>query len=313
MNWSQFWAQIQSHVKLIYTYQNGNRGDFGHTLGGSGLGAGPRVKLGSKPESSQRPGVGSDLAMIPSMKTPKLLLAAALMSNLAAHHVEARKVRGQDYNPAPPARPVLESVQDLGVELKPKAKWQMTMTPVAGVAFSDATGSGTGDTRFKTGFSGGAWLDLGKSHWAISTGLLYKQMGFLEENNQIFRETQMDYLSLPVMAKWLLKDRWDRSNFYIKGGLLLSYLVSSNSYLEISRGNGIAPMTFNNPPSTEPRNSFDWGPSIALGGSFEIATGVLVTAEALYYRGLNPVFSINGNDWFNTGFTLSGGLTFPLL
>jgi len=228
-----------------------------------------------------------------------ILVLATVLTALPA----AAKKRGKDYE-LTPGRPVMESVADLGVSPTPKKKWQFAISPVLGASLSDAAGSGSDNTRMRPGFIGGGLVDIGKGHWYLNSGLLYRQAGFVEETQTLYRTVQLDYLSIPIMGKWSLVESLSRSTFYVKAGAMISLLLSQSMYSEVG------PYSFENDNANA--NDFDFGAIAGVGGSYKVADGVLITLEATYYRSIGTsVRDVRGN-WSNSTFQLLGGMTFPL-
>lgn len=215
----------------------------------------------------------------------------------------AAKKRGKNYEPTP-GRPVMESIAELGVDPTPRRNWQFAITPVVGTTVADVSGSGSDNTRVRAGFTGGGFVDLGKGHWYLNTGLLYRQAGFVEEQQNIYRNVSLDYISLPVMGKWSLAQDISRSTFYVKAGVMASLLVMQNVHTEWG------PYSFDSDDAKA--NSFDFGAIGGLGGSYKVADGVLITLEATYYRAIGTSIKDNRGNWSNSNFQLLTGMTFPL-
>lgn len=166
------------------------------------------------------------------------------------------------------------------------------------------------DPQNSNGPSGGALVDIGSRRLVIETGVLYRRMGFGNEN-VASRETPsvraneyftLDYVSLPISGKYYLELGRDFA-FFGKVGVMASNLVQGQ-YEYYTYDRELVTHTIDGISDKEFGAQGGIGARLSLSGRFELL------AEATYYRGLTPVFE--KSDLFNSGFNFSGGLAYRL-
>lgn len=171
------------------------------------------------------------------------------------------------------------------------------------------------DASYRTGFVGGAELHYQITQFGgASAGLFFDQMGSKNEGDadgeKVSLEQRLNYLTMPILATFNL----GYTNFQLKGGVNLSYLL--NAKVKYEDSTIPAGMTDSNPEADyyvhyEDTNTgvfhrFNMG--FALGASYEWRNIIL---DARYNFGLSNVYK-RDNKPSTRSFWLTLGYGFTL-
>lgn len=141
-----------------------------------------------------------------------------------------------------------------------------------GVNISNITSS---DMDSKTGFNVGLLAEMFlDEQFSLQPEVLYSTQGAELKNNNSSAKLNLEYISIPVMAKYYIVD-----GFNVQVGPQFSFLSKSELKGEI---NGLGSATLDVKDSTE---SFDFGVNFGLG--YELPVGLFV--DARYNMGLTKV------------------------
>ncbi len=183
------------------------------------------------------------------------------------------------------------SIQTESPYQKPKAS---RFTPEISLISSTFVGSDSNNARTLTKISIGANIDIGEGNLVTETGILFRQIGANEtaiiNSKSIDLETDLNYLSVPISAKYYFSNQHE-SSFFAKIGLAPSLLVAS----QLSD-------TTSSARSSDP-NAFAIDGLIGLGGKYQITEQIGLVLEVSYWRGLAPVYSstnIYTSNFINT-------------
>ena len=181
-----------------------------------------------------------------------------------------------------------------------------------GVNFATIGGDNTEDLESLTGFHLGALVEIPVTErFAIQPEVLYSAQGSKIENKILdvtaTAKSKLDYINLPVMAKYYVVD-----GLALEAGPQVGFLVSAESELDLD---GIDPTIaqaiedeFGSGDISDSVNSIDLG--LAVGASYRLPMGVFFGAR--YTLGLSDINDINGYDGKNQNnvFQLSAGYSF---
>lgn len=183
---------------------------------------------------------------------------------------------------------------------KPKAT---RITPELSMISSTFVGSGAQDSKSITKLAIGGNIDIGEQNLVTETGLLYRQVGANETASikSVLTpvETDLNYLTIPVAAKFYFSNQHE-SSFFAKAGLAPSLLVG-NQFIQST--------TVPKFRSADP-SSFAVDALVGLGGKFQLTNEIGLVLEISYWRGLTPVYS--GSSVYTSNFTNSLGLCIQL-
>lgn len=226
------------------------------------------------------------------MKT-KLTLTAFIfsLSSLALAQEETTKL--QDIGTSSTSIKVETPMQ------KPKATM---VTPELSVISSTFVGGGSNDAKSITKISVGGTIDIGESNLVTETGVLYRQIGAGEtvsiKSTATDVETDLNYLTVPIAAKYYFNNRHE-SSFFAKVGFAPSLLVG-NDIIETTHGPNVR--------NEDPR-AFAVDGLVGLGGKYQITEQVGIVLEVSYWRGLTSVYSganVYTSNFVNTiGFNIN--------
>ena len=180
-----------------------------------------------------------------------------------------------------------------------------------GVNFANFNGD-LDDADSRTGFHIGALVEIPVTErFSVQPEVLYSAQGAKIENKILdvtaTSKSKLDYINLPVMAKYYVVD-----GLALEAGPQVGFLVSAESELDLD---GIDPTIaqaiedeFGSGDISDSVNSIDLG--LAVGASYRLPMGVFFGAR--YTLGLSDINDINGYDGKNQNnvFQLSAGYSF---
>ena len=157
----------------------------------------------------------------------------------------------------------------------------------AGVNFSTYTGDNLSNVSGKVGFQVGAFAEIKLSDkFAVQPELLYSSLGAKFENPGVTLTNTVDYIVLPVMAKYYLAEA-----FSLEAGPQIGFLMSA----KLSASG-------NSTDVKENFNSTDFG--FNLGAGYDFTENISVGVR--YTLGLSNIAKDNGNDKIrNNNFALA--------
>lgn len=190
----------------------------------------------------------------------------------------------------------------------------------AGVNFANIGGDNTNGLDGLTGFHLGALVEIPVTErFAVQPEILYSAQGAKREITESFAsvsfkatgKTKLDYINVPIMAKFYLID-----GLAIEAGPQVGFLVKANTESKLDL-NGIDPtiaqLIEDNFESgdidiSDRTKSIDFG--VALGTSYRLNNGVFFGAR--YILGLSDINDIDGSNFKNQNnvLQLSAGYSF---
>ena len=186
---------------------------------------------------------------------------------------------------------------------------EITFGAKAGVNFSTIGGDETGDVESKTGFHIGAVAEIMISDkFSVQPELLYSAQGSKEVYTEDFGgidvkvedKAKLDYINLPIMAKYYVTD-----GLSIEAGPQIGFLISSKLESEYTLD---GETESNEIDIKEFTSGLDLGLGIGLG--YKVDSGLNFSAR--YNLGLSNVNDFSGSDLKNQNnvFQLSVGYMF---
>lgn len=176
----------------------------------------------------------------------------------------------------------------------------------AGVNFAKLTGDDVEDADGRTGFHVGGVAEIPVSEkFSVQPELVYSQQGLQRKTNEGEFKLKLDYLNIPVMAKFYVAD-----GFAIEAGPQFGFNVSAKSEVQVEGGNGneVSEIQRELEDTVE---GFDFG--FGGGISYKMATGLFF--QARYIIGLTSVYEASDEGLFqddlnNSNLSLSIGYMF---
>ena len=176
------------------------------------------------------------------------------------------------------------------------------LTPQIGINLSTITGDGqTSDSN--GGLTAGVTMDLGRGTLVFETGALYRQEGAKNSNHGVDLTLDLDYISVPLLAKYYFNGAEYNSPF-VSLGVMPSFLVSKKA--EVS-AYGYSDST----SSVEGVSSFVLDAMFALGGKFKASETTDIVIQGTYSRSLTSV-STNESGVANSVVGVTIGMGFNL-
>lgn len=178
-----------------------------------------------------------------------------------------------------------------------------------GVNFATFNGDNLGDVKSRTGFHIGALVEIPVSErfWIqpeilySAQGAKYKESGMeLGVNYSYDIEEKLDYIQVPIMAKFYIVD-----GLALEAGPQISFLVSSKGEYEGTIGN----VTVSDDRDLDDISKIDFG--LGVGASYRLPMGVFLGAR--YNFGLSNVNDSENADnqkIHNNVFQVSAGYSF---
>lgn len=149
----------------------------------------------------------------------------------------------------------------------------------AGVNFATITGDGTDDVDGKTGFHLGAIVEIPISEkFAFQPEILYSSQGSSEEDGGIDSKLNLNYINIPLMAKYYIAQ-----GLSLQAGPQIGFLASAKSKTE---GDGVEVEI----DADEFIKGIDFGLNFGLG--YQLAAGIFF--EGRYNLGLSDINDIDG-------------------
>lgn len=183
---------------------------------------------------------------------------------------------------------------------KPKAT---RITPELSLISSTFVGSDANNAKSITKISLGGTIDIGEGNLVTETGILFRQIGASEtptiNSKPLDVETDLNYMSVPVAAKYYFSNQHD-SSFFAKVGIAPSLLIG-NKLASATQG----PNFRNSDP-----NSFALDGLVGLGGKYQITSQIGIVLEASYWRAATPVYS--GSSIYTSNFVNTLGININL-
>lgn len=176
----------------------------------------------------------------------------------------------------------------------------------AGVNFAKLTGDDVEDADGRTGIHFGLVAEIPVSEkFSVQPELVYSQQGLQQDTPDGESKLKLDYLNVPVMAKFYVSD-----GFAIEAGPQFGFNVSAKSEIQIegADGNEISEIERELEDTVE---GFDFG--FGGGVSYKMATGLFF--QARYIIGLTSVYEASNEGIFqddlnNSTLSLSIGYMF---
>ncbi|MBN4057948.1 PorT family protein [Olleya sp. AH-315-K02] len=164
----------------------------------------------------------------------------------------------------------------------------------AGVNFATIAGDETNDVKSKTAFHVGAVVEIPISDsFSVQPELIYSSQGAKGDDNNSDVELKLDYINLPIMAKFYVSE-----GFSLEAGPQVGFLMSSKIE-ESGESEDLKNET----------SGIDFGLNLGLG--FKTETGLNFGAR--YNLGLSNIWDFEGSDNFknqNSALQIFIGFTF---
>ncbi|WP_327018593.1 porin family protein [Croceibacter atlanticus] len=143
-----------------------------------------------------------------------------------------------------------------------------------GVNFAKLTGDDVEDADGRTSFHVGAIVEIPVSdRFSVQPEVLYSGQGLQSEEDGIESKIKLDYINVPVLAKFYLTD-----GLSLEGGPQFGFLVNDEFEIEDSNGNSIEVEDLD-------AASFDLGAALGLG--YKFTNGLFL--QGRYVLGLSNV------------------------
>jgi len=165
----------------------------------------------------------------------------------------------------------------------------------------------------RSGIGAGLRLDIGRTDFVFETGLVYRQLGgpaylYSEEEarqrgltSRLESDIELNYLTVPLMAKYYLNGR-ENASFFVRGGLQPSALIYREARLRNSNSSGVKDISV--------FNDFDIVGALGVGFQIPINETTMIVMDGTYLRGFISVF--NTSSVYNNGFSGNIGLAILL-
>ena len=190
-------------------------------------------------------------------------------------------------------------VTQLALPAKAHAETAFTVAPVLGLSSFSIQGADISGSR--SGSLLGVQVDFPvMPNLLAETGLEYFQAG--AKNDSIFASTEyeLNYLAVPVGAKYFFADS---QTWYARGGLTLAYLMNAKSKTQVF---GVEQSS----DSKDQMNSFDILPYVGVGYAWQFTQGQTLNVDLNYTRGLLNVLKSGSSH--SQGFLLNVSYAFAL-
>lgn len=201
------------------------------------------------------------------------------------------------------AGPSLNVVDAQYSDLNPHHSLLSRVIPQASMAVSDYQTSAGAFVGIPN-YSFGVTTEIGRSHVALETGVLYRSMGGIFHNNDYSYTINNGYIGIPVEAKYYFGESAGRSNaVYVKGGAVPCFLVSKTASSDVD-GLEIADL---------PLSSFDLQGVFGVGDKIPVGSANDIMIELTYNRGYLNLVNSQSVTMFNEAVMLTAGFSFGLL
>lgn len=156
-----------------------------------------------------------------------------------------------------------------------------------GVNFAKLTGDDVEDTDGRTGLNLGLFAEIGVTEtFKVQPEVLYSQQGLQSDFEGGESKLKLDYINVPVMAKFYVAD-----GFALEAGPQFGFNVSSKYELQLQNSNGDE-IASAQKDVEDGVKKFDLG--IGGGVSYTMSSGLFL--QARYVHGLNSVYEGDSDD-----------------
>lgn len=157
------------------------------------------------------------------------------------------------------------------------SKLKVTFGAKAGVNFATIGGDDTGDTSSRTAFHIGGVAELAISEkFSVQPELLYSAQGAVEDFEGVDVDVKLDYLNIPIMAKYYVAD-----GFSVEAGPQIGFLLSA----EADGGGETVDLK-------DITNGIDFG--VGIGAGYKMESGLNFSAR--YNLGISNINDFEGSD-----------------
>lgn len=178
------------------------------------------------------------------------------------------------------------------------AQQRWSIGPRLGANISKITGDAPNNT-FLPGFTGGAYVMYSDvSHFGISADVLFSQKGAKYDYSGIKFTQRLNYIDIPVMARYFMNlEGTFRPNVFVGGNL--AFLLNAKAKQRSS--NGVSQPDITN---TKDFASTDLGFLAGIGLNFKIAKARWVQTDIRYQQSLTPIQVSSVPDRRNTSVSI---------
>lgn len=189
---------------------------------------------------------------------------------------------------------------------KAQAQEEIQFGVKAGVNFAKLTGDDVEDADGRTGLHFGGVVEIPISEkFSIQPELVYSQQGLQQDDNDGEWKLKLDYLNVPVFAKFYVAD-----GFSLEAGPQFGFNLSAKSELQVEGFDG-EEISVIERELEDQVEGFDFG--FGLGAAYKMETGLFF--QARYTLGLTSVYEGSDEGLFqddlnNSVLSLSVGFMF---
>jgi hypothetical protein len=197
-------------------------------------------------------------------------------------------------------------IQTFSFAQQTRRRQVLSIAPRVGVNISDFNGD-VANNNIQLGFSGGAMLTYSVVNtFGISVEALYSQKGAKFENTPNKFNRRINYIEVPVLARYFLNKNGDfRPNLFI--GPDFGFKVSAKDVnRELANGAGLPDADI-----SSAINPVDVGVTGGIGLNFSVIESTRFLIDARYTYGLTDITEAAGNI-SNSAITLTFGVSFGI-
>ena len=197
----------------------------------------------------------------------------------------------EEGNPEAPARK----------EYVPLVTWGHRFALAFGATYTTLRGSGAEDAKYRLGYMGGFYYIANRARFSIQTGLQYYQMGYKAETSGAKIDANLDYLGVPIVARFNVLNPETGSGLLLKAGFMAAQMMSAKA--KITVGDASTDLTLT------PEDKMDY---LAIGGlEYQVLTyNSGYWLDFTYLHGVKSYKATGDKKISNSGMVLSIGFMF---
>jgi hypothetical protein len=170
-----------------------------------------------------------------------------------------------------------------------QAQQRVSIGPRLGLNLTDMHGD-VSNNSILPGFTGGLFIMYSDvNHFGISGDILFSQKGYTYDNNNNDFKQRINYLEIPVLARYFLnKTGTFRPNLFV--GPAIGFKLNAKQNDKTENGRSVADYD-----NSSDFNSVDFGLVGGIGLNFQVGQGKRILFDARYNYGVSDISKANGS------------------
>ena len=186
-------------------------------------------------------------------------------------------------------------------EYVPLVTWGHRFALQFGAMYTTLRGSGAEDAKYRLGYMAGFYYIANRARLSLQTGLQYYQMGYKAETGETKIDANLDYIGVPVVARFNVLNPETGSGLLLKAGFMAAQMMSAKAKITIGTASTDLTLT--------PDDKMDY---LAIGGlEYQVLSyNSGYWLDLTYLHGVKSYKATGDKKISNAGFVLGIGFMF---